>query len=290
MHEDVPLQHKDVVFVRILKLSNDRDDSHSPSGDFGDENDDLDAMKMNSLEWLLQNEEHLGDALICSNIFVRELLLAEDEDKMEFAMHFLNDSMMQGLADQVAEVVRSDDTGVYDPLYVSKVSNARIEHSAYASYVEAYHAFELWKNILKQTPTTVGFSQSLDTKALNPTERGVADRMVQKNWIREKKALVEQVIESAERARSAIDNVLTHPGGWLSLDGDAETVDLTRAASNSEEYTRKDEIARIRSRHLVLAVNLYHEVCEETASWISRSYDEAESAGMSRQQVLSMLD
>ena len=76
---------------------------------------------------------------------------------------------------------------------------------------------------------------------------------------------------------------MTHPGGWLSLEGDVD-------GGDNEEYARKDEIARIRSRHLVLAVNLYHQVCEDTASWISRSYDDAESIGMARDQVLSMLD
>ncbi|KAL3921809.1 MAG: hypothetical protein SGILL_002553 [Bacillariaceae sp.] len=256
----------------------------------GERDEDMDGIKFNSLEWLLENEKHLGDALICSNIFMRELLLAEDEDKMDSAMRFLSDRSLQGLADEVADIVHANDSGDYDSLYVSKVSNARIEHFAYASYFEAYHAFERWKDVLKETPTALGKNKAIDKSALNATERGIADRTFQKNWIREKKALFETVIEGAERARSALDKVLTHPGGWLSLDGDDETVDLTVAASDNEEYTRKEEIARIRSRHLVLAVNLYHQVCEDTASWISRSYDEAESVGVARDQVLFMLD
>ena len=38
--DDIPLQDKDVVFVRILKLSNDHDDSHSPLGNDGGGDDD----------------------------------------------------------------------------------------------------------------------------------------------------------------------------------------------------------------------------------------------------------
>jgi hypothetical protein len=244
----------------------------------------LDEIKLNSIEWLLQDEQHLGDALICSNIYMRELLLEEEEDKMDLAMHFFSEYLPAGLADQVADIVTATDTDDYDPGYITKVSNARIEHSAYVSYLEAYHAFESWKDVLKQTPTTVENNMSIDTSKLNATERGIADRTIQKNWIREKKALFEKIIEIAEEARSAIDKVLTHPGGWLSLEGDHE------ASNDNEEYARKEEIARIRSRHLVLAVNLYHQVCEDTASWMSRSYDDAESVGLARDQVLSMLD
>ena len=56
-----------------------------------------------------------------------------------------------------------------------------------------------------------------------------------------------------------------------------------------EELQRKVDIEAIRSRHLVLAANLYHQVCEETATWLSKSLHEASDFSLSREQVLHKL-
>ncbi|KAL3940685.1 MAG: hypothetical protein SGARI_000876, partial [Bacillariaceae sp.] len=170
------------------------------------------------------------------------------------------------------------------------VSNARLEHYAYASYLEACHAFEQWKDVLKQTPTTAKNSFNIDSSTLNDKDRGIADRTKQKIWIKEKKDLFEKVTLVAEEAKTAIYKVLTHPGGWLTADSGDDSVDFSIGDSDNEESARIEEIKKIRTRHLVLAVNLYHQVCRDTASWISCSYDDSASVGLARDQVLSMLD
>jgi hypothetical protein len=253
----------------------------------------LDVTKCDSLWWLLQHEEHLGDALICANILLRDFLLDEDGDKMDIAMKFVNEYLRQDLLDHAGEtlppgledVESTSGTDMDVSGYLNKVNNARSEHLAYVSYLEAYTVFENWKKVLKETPTVVKDYQFVDTTNLNDTELEIANRTFLKNWIREKKEHFEAVIEAAEAARVALHKVLTHPGGWLSTE-DEEHGDIM----DKEEKLRQEDITKVRSRHLVLAVSLYHQVCEETASWISRSLDDAAAVSLTRKQVLPMLD
>jgi hypothetical protein len=56
-----------------------------------------------------------------------------------------------------------------------------------------------------------------------------------------------------------------------------------------EDKTRHREIKEIRARYLVLAVNLYHQVCEETASWMSRALDDASTVHLSPKQAALLL-
>ena len=52
---------------------------------------------------------------------------------------------------------------------------------------------------------------------------------------------------------------------------------------------RQRDLGAIRTRHLALAVNLYLEVCEETALWTSRNLDDALSIQLDRKKVLELL-
>jgi hypothetical protein len=245
----------------------------------------LDRIKCDSFQWLLQHDEHLEDALICANIFMRELLLAED--KMELAMHFIDNDLPSDLVARVKELhedacYNNDDTG-----FVEKVESALFEHHAYVHYLEAYRTFDTFKDSLNFSVTENATIPTVNKTNLNPAESEVMDRASQRNWIREKKQLFEKVVGAAEECRAALFKVLTHPGGWLSVDGSDSVMSLV---DNNEERRRRNEMNAIRSRHMVLAVSLYHQVCEETAMWISRNFDEGGSVGLSREKVLPFLD
>lgn len=262
-----------------------------------DDSDSLDTIKCNSLQWLLQHEEHFGDALICSNILLRQFLLNEQQDMIEASTKLLSDYLPEDLVDRAGQSLppeMDDDeadgnvsAGNIRAIDECKVSNARAEHSAYIMYLDAYQPFGAWKDVLKTTPIALENHEMVDTANLNQTELEIASHSFRQGWTREKKRAFENVIESAEAARSSLYNVLTYPGGWLATDDDD---DSTIRQLNIEEIERQREMGTIRSRHLVLAVNLYHQVCKDTASWISRSLDDAVNVGASRDQALAWLD
>jgi hypothetical protein len=175
----------------------------------------------------------------------------------------------------------------------TKVDNARSEYLAFVSYLDAYRTFGKWKDVLSTTSTTTSTTtNAVDVSMLNPTETNIAQQRMVKDWLLAKKATCQTVIEAAEQARQVLYDVLTHPGGWLSIDdeehGSSDGGDTNDDNSSSnmdivdtrdpEDKTRHKEIKEIRARYLVLAVNLYHQVCEETASWMSRSLDDAVTA------------
>jgi hypothetical protein len=256
------------------------------------DSDSLDAIKCGSLQWLLQDDKHLGDALICSNMLLRQFLLDEDDDKMDIAMSFLNESLPEDLLGQVYMKLSGGDNdeaeGENNSDYKTKVSNAHSEHRGYVSYLDAYRTFGQWKEVLKETTCVLDSQDTIDPTNLNEIERDVANRAFRKHWLREKRKSFETVLEITEAARSALEKVLTHPGGWLVTD-DEESSSMYFQGTDEEQF-RRQEISKIRSRHLVLAVNLYLQVCEETAKWISISLDDAESIGMKRDDVLNFLD
>jgi hypothetical protein len=279
---------------KIVRLS-----LSAPSGSIGDESEEvMDKIKCNSLQWLLHQDDHMGDALICANILFRDLLLNEEEDKTDVAMTFMNDYLPESFLDLVRQTVspiieevdENSNTllnlGMERTVYTAKVDNAMTEYVAFNSYLEAYGTFEDWKKILQETPTALEDHQLPDATNLNETEKNIAKTNFLRSWVKEKKKHLEKTLHAAEEARLALHNVLTHPGGWLSVDED-EFVNIHIA--DEEEQNRQRDIEKIRSRHLVLAVNLYQEVCEETASWLSRSLNDTENIHLPREEVLNLL-
>jgi hypothetical protein len=279
---------------KIVRLS-----LSAPSGSIGDESEEvMDKIKCNSLQWLLHQDDHMGDALICANILFRDLLLNEEEDKTYVAMTFMNDYLPESFLDLVRQtvspIIEEEDEnsntvlnlGMERTVYAAKVDNAMTEYVAFNSYLEAYGTFEDWKQILQETPTALEDHQLPDATNLNETEKNIAKTNFLRSWVKEKKKHLEKTLHAAEEARLALHNVLTHPGGWLSADED-ELANIHLA--DEEEQNRQRDIEKIRSRHLVLVVNLYHEVCEETASWLSRSLNDTENIHLPREEVLNLL-
>jgi len=258
--------------------------------------DDMDAIKCNSLQWLLQKDEYSGDALICANILLRELFLDKEEDKTHAAEIFLKDFLPGDLLEKVRYFAENEDFEFNDGNSgntMKKVSNAITEHLAFVSYLDAYEAFEKWKEILKETPTALENHHQIPNYVhLSEMEKNIADSNFLRTWVKEKKKHLEKTLSAAEEARKSWHNVLTHPGGWLLINDDDEVPSPSTTiagVADGEEQKRRSDIRKIRSRHLVLATSLYHQVCEETASWLSRSLNEAENFHLSREEVLQRL-
>ena len=274
---------------KVVRLSLSAPSSNATKGD------EIDAIKCNSLQWLLQKDEHLEDALICANILLREFFLDEQEDKTGVAMAFLSNYLPQDFLELVKTVVDSESTTTaHDEDRVAKVNNAFAEHKAYLSYLEAYETFQTWRETLKATPTSsLDDSFKLSNYSnLNETERSIADSNRLRSWLKNKKEHLEIMLKAAQDARNAWHAVLTHDGGWLAIDEDDHQESSPAAMAqfeDPEELQRKVDLEAIRSRHLVLAANLYHQVCEETATWLSKSLHEASDFSLSQEQVLHKL-
>jgi hypothetical protein len=250
------------------------------------EQDASDRKKWKSVQWLLQYEEHFGDALICANMLLREFFLQDaDDNKLDAAMEFVQDHLPEDLVETAGRVVPEDEPNI--KLYDQKVDNARTEHLAFWEYLEAYREFGEWKETISQASEAaeVQHKAALNMSLLNPTELAIAKQRLVRDWRSNKTAESQVVIEAADQARKALLTVLKHPGGWLSP---PEEYEQPSSSLDREDKTRQQEIAEIRSRYLVIAVDLYHQVCEETAVYMSHNLDDAPE-NQSRQQALAVL-
>jgi len=161
------------------------------------------------------------------------------------------------------------------------VDQAHSEYLAFVSYLNAYRTFNEWKVVLANTPSSAA-SEQRDFNYLNATELAIAKERMSKDWLRSKKAKCEIIVEAAEKARQSLHDVLVFTGGWLAEDDDY-------FATIPDEKDRRRELGEIRGRYLALAVNLYHQVCEDTALWMSRSLDDATSVQPDRKTTLESL-
>ncbi len=243
-----------------------------------------DDIKCQSIRWLLYDENHTGEALVCSNILLRGFFLEEEDDKMDMATSLVEDYLPEDLLER-ADQTLPQETSSSSKKQHAKVANARTEHLAFLSYLDAYRTFNKWKDIMSETPTTIvdSFRLEIDMNNLNLTEQGIATQRIVRDWTRQKKKHCQILLEAAEQARSVLLRVLTHPGGWLALDDDDIEI-----AYDTEEQKRRKDMVDIQSRYLILAVNLYHQLCEETASWLSCSLDDVAHI-MTREEALQSL-
>eukprot|EP00934_Nitzschia_sp_Nitz4_P003217 Nitzschia sp. Nitz4//scaffold15_size197535//127748//130735//NITZ4_001591-RA/size197535-processed-gene-0.82-mRNA-1//-1//CDS//3329537754//3207//frame0 len=234
-----------------------------------------DELKFHAIQWLLYQEAHAGDALICANILLRDFFDNNEDDKLETAMTFLENHLPDELEERASQSIAN--TG--DAL-AKQVQDAGTEYLSFSAYLEAYRTFGKWKDILTQTPTVIRDTiAGVDINRLQPTEQEIYHQRSVREWTKIKEKNFQLVLEAAEQARTELHDVLTYPGGWLSLD------ELPKGASQ-EEKTRQEQIQSIRSRYLVVAVGLYMQVCESTASWLSRSLDD--TSWLSREENLEM--
>ncbi|KAL3944470.1 MAG: hypothetical protein SGBAC_001447 [Bacillariaceae sp.] len=239
-----------------------------------------DERECHSIGWLLQSDGHLGDALICANILLRGFFLDLEDDKMEVAMLFVQEYLPGDLVKNAGETKPQRDT-MPEEEYTRQVENAITEHLAFLEYLDAYQTFNKWKDMLASASTTTGTAlPDLNMARLNSTEKSIAEQHRVKEFVRNKRESCRVVVQAAEQAKKVLLAVLTHLGGWLAIEDQA---------NGPEDVKRQRELETIRSRYLVLAVQWYHSICEETALWLTKSLDESASVGLTRKETLNLL-
>mmetsp|Transcript_44104 Transcript_44104/g.106302 ORF Transcript_44104/g.106302 Transcript_44104/m.106302 type:complete len:444 (+) Transcript_44104:1-1332(+) len=245
----------------------------------GQNTSEEDERECHSIGWLLQSHGHLGDALICANMLLRGFFLDHEDDKMEVAMLLVN-YLPDTLVTDAGKSKPQGDT-MPEEEYTRQVENAVAEHKAFEEYLEAYQTFNKWKDMLASASTTTGAPlPDLNMAHLNPTDKSVAEQHRVKQFVRNKRESCRVVVQAAEHAKNVLSRVLTYPGGWLALDDQP---------NSPEDVKRQRELETIRSRYLVLAVQWYHSICEETALWLTKSLDESASVGLTRKETLNLL-
>ena len=224
-----------------------------------------DVRKCQAIGWLCFTPNHYGEALVCANELVRQLLLGE---KTHVASQFL--------WDYFPTIVQEDS---YDE-FVS----AKREHDALLVYIEANTAFNRWKECMtdmapESTPST------LDHSALNEQEKGIARQMDKRRLVEEKREAAQNVIDAANAAQAKLDEVLTFDGGWLQEYEEDDDVD------SPEEVKRQSELEVLQARLVPQVVFLAHNVYTETATWMKTMLEDAVPVvGKDTKEVLSVLD
>jgi len=247
-----------------------------------------DERECQSIGWLLQSDGHVGDALICANILLRGFFLDHRDDKMEVATRLVYEYLPEDLISNAGKLKPNMDD-MPEEEYTRQVEDAVAEHSAFLEYLQAYQTFNRWKDILASASTATGGNAlpATSTAHLNATERSIAEQHRVSEFVRTKRETCRVVVRAAEQARTLLKKVLTHPGGWLALE---DEYGGPEHSGGPEDARRRRELETIRSRYLVLAVQWYHSICEETALWLAKSLDESASAvGLSREEISNLL-
>jgi hypothetical protein len=257
-----------------------------------------DMYKMKAIGWLYHDDEHMGDALVCSNILLRQFL---SRLRMKSAQCFLHEyapplliteqevetSLPQPFF-QVEEDDEADDEHdnqktlvSQDRLWSKRASIAQTEFLAYQSYITAFSAFEEWKTTVKNSSPLAGsFPDDFVDESFvegNSSEQAAISYMERRGLLKSKRKACEAVVGVAETARRKLMDVLTLSGGWLVEDDivsrTQEEEEEEDAGMMEEEERRLEELKQLRCHHLPLVVSMLHQVCEETAMWLARLLD-----------------
>jgi hypothetical protein len=170
---------------------------------------------------------------------------------------------------------------------VARVEQARSEHLAFQSYLEAFRVVGEWREVVAGTNArTALVDDQLDKTQLNATEAAIASSMERRELVQEKRKSSHFVVTAADNAQKALICVLEHPGGWLLT----EDEEIAQGDENMD-MVRRGELQALRVKLLPDVVMLYHEVCTETASWMSSSLDDGlAKLGGTSESVLKLLD
>jgi hypothetical protein len=244
-----------VVLRRVVRLLLNEQDPHC---------------QLRSIAWLCHSNEHLGDALVCTNMLLRNFLLARD-DQVSRALLFID----QYLPERVLEFVKSSSSSsIYEEnietCTLNLIDDSKLEFGALQCYLEAHRAFMNWKEVMKNTPPTTATSKIVQNRAaLNSIELDIANSAERRELVQQKRMASRKIVEAADAARSKFLLVLTYPGGWL-LEADS-----IRQGNDDEARRRCRDLVDLQARYLPRAVFLYHNVCSETATWMAHSLDDA---------------
>lgn len=225
-----------------------------------------DVRKCQSIGWLCFSQEHYGQALVCANELVRQLLL---QDKTYVASQFL--------WDYFPTIVQEEEN------YEAFIS-AKREYDALLIYLEANTAFDRWKDCMTETEPE-STASTLDQSRLNAAEKEIARSMEKRRMIEEKRDVAQTVISIANAAQVKLEEVLTFDGGWLQEYEEDDDVDTP------EEAKRQEELEILQSRIIPKVVFFAHNVYSETATFMKTMLEDAVPVvGKDAREVLTVLD
>ena len=222
-----------------------------------------DARKMYSLRWMFHFPEHYNDALICSNMLLRQFLVdvsvkasGEDEDwSMDTKLYTAKVFRERFLPFKIANYVL-ENTDFTEEAYLA---DSVTEHYALNEFLKAHCAYENWDEVI----TTLSPYIAGDAKSDNyddSLEKKIAKKVDRKFFVDKKRDVGRCVVEVAEEARSCLMKVLTFEEGWLQ--------GMRAKVNTREEKQRMEEILVLRSKCIPLVVKLTFRVLNDTAEWL----------------------
>jgi Nuclear pore protein 84 / 107 len=238
----------------------------------------LDIRKMEAVLWLSVQREHADEALIATNTLLRQFFLSR-HDKIPSAIMFSEDVLNDFLTNMVAidEVAMVDTNMEMISDHEMQILCARLEAVAYLSFLQAVKSVQNWEEAMKETNHTFSDMQSIsddsiDKSKLNSIEFSIALKAERRKIIDTKRKTSRIIVTAAEAACTAMRKIFQHPGGWLLTD------DEVVAPDDINGILRRKELDQLHSELLPRTVMMYHVVCVGTASWMSKSLDDAAEA------------
>ena len=229
-----------------------------------------DARKMKSILWLTVDESHAGEALLASNQLLRQFVTA---NKLVSALALVRKVKHEKFLEIVSDALLQQD-GVQVECS-GNLENAQSEFYAWQVYLEALSTFEDWRQVVQEEPSSSYATETLPSRRLNQTEAAIATQLERRTVIQDKRKAMARVVQAANDAQTAFQSVLEHPGGWLFV----------------EDATDNRELPNLRQALLPQVVQLYQDVCLQTADWLSRALDDAaKRMDDDRSAVLKALD
>lgn len=246
-----------------------------------------DLIKIHSVHWLCIHDEHYADALVCTNMLLRQLFLHADEDAKEdeigdwsndvklrtakiFVSKLLPHDLMQkainggGICDSNDNNINEIDA---NNMCLEEFESYQQEFQSFGSFLEAHNAYEAWKDVIVTLPATTEF-RSEGKFEEGSLESEIAIKMDKRNYIQNKRKNGLALIKIAEASYQRMMEVLE--GGFLytrpTEAGVVFTLDETRQ--------RSEEMHAIQMKCLPVAVFLTYRILTETAHWMNEFFED----------------
>jgi hypothetical protein len=261
-----------------------------------------DWQKMHTIHWLCMNDEHLADALVCSNILLRQFLLGMDQEEdsndisdwekdvklctaKTFISKLLPLKFVQKARDGGGINTTCDDINANKMCMEEFVDQVQ-EFEAIHTFLQAHSSYEAWKEMVVIIPAHVEFHSNGNYKE-NSLEHEIAMKMDKRNYIQKKRKNGLALIKAAELAYQRMMELLVVEGGFM-VSRPSEAGVVFPVDELQQRIAEKNEL---RGRIIPNMVFLTYQVLKETAGWMSEFIDDISSIfGNDAQDVLSRIN
>lgn len=235
--------------------------------------DDDMKKRMNLIQWTLFYPEHRFDAIWYANIFIRQLLLQQNDSEgkyISFAQEFLEKHFPRDSIQLVHEYYNTEDTiadmdDTQAEETIKDIHSVTEEHEALCFFVDANTAYGVWRmslarstNDIKQAFSKAALPSYLQTDKkhmLNAVELEIATKSHHRDRARKVHSATQTVIEAAYNAEQFLERILKYPGGWL-------------VRSDIPDENHRDELKDLRKLCLPQTVFLWNNLCVEMGNWM----------------------